>query len=305
MLTVCYITGRENPQYDWFADSLSIQLGEDIGKIKLVVVDRHAETWNRHTRIYAPPGVERFVHTEPKPTVWQGRHRLTKRDYWAASNTRNTCICHAEDGHIVFVDDLTVLMPGWYEAVKDCMSSDYILIGAYKKVLKLVVEKGVAVSWSNFTPGIDSRLKHVNGSPQIACTGNWLFGSCCAPVDAFLRINGYDEDCDSVSGEDYIAGMMMERAGYRFIYDTRHMTLESEEGHHADPPILRIDKGVSPNDKSHAILNMVKSGRTSAPNYFGEGGIRALRNAILSGGEFPVSQIPEHDWFDGQPLREM
>lgn len=281
------------------------ELGADAGQTKLVVVDRHALAEDRQNEIRRPVGIGSWVHCEPKPTVWQGKYRLTKRDYWAASNTRNTGICHADDGHICFVDDLTVLMPGWYDAVKDCMAADYILIGAYKKVLRLTVENGVAVSWQDFTPGIDSRLKHVNGSAQVKCTGGWLFGSCCAPVDAFLKINGYDEDCDCVSGEDYIAGMMLERAGYRFLYDTRHMTLESEEGHHAEPPTLRIDKGVSPKDKSHAILAMAKNGRNIAPNYFGAGGIAALRLKILAGEPFPPIGIPDRDWFDGQPLSEM
>jgi hypothetical protein len=305
VLTICYITSRKQPLYDWFAKSLERELGEDIGKVKMVVVDSHHPLDGREAVIYPPDGIGKFVHTEPKPTVWQGKYRLTRRDYWAASNSRNTCICHAEDGHVVFADDLSVLMPGWYESVKECLVSDYIMIGAYKKVLKLVVESGVAVSWTDFTPGIDSRLKYANGNHQVHCNGGWLFGSFCAPVEALLKINGYDEDCDSVSGEDYIAGMMMEKAGYRFVYDTRAMTLESEEGHHLEPPVLRIDKGTSPNDKSHAILNMVKGGRAVSPNYFGEGGIRALRDSVLSGLPFPLINHPDRDWFDGQPLSEM
>lgn len=306
MLTICYITSRENPHYDWFAASLRVQMGEDIGKIKLVVVDRHHGKPAREKVIFAPEGVGRFVHTEPKPTVWQGKYRLTKRDYWANSNTRNTAICHAEDGHVLFADDLSVMMPGWYGAVKECVASDYIMIGAYRKVLKLKVVNGMAIDWVDFTPGIDNRLQYVvNGSPQMSCNGGWLYGNFCAPVEALLKINGYDEDCDSVSGEDYIAGMMMERAGYRFIYDTRAMTLESEEGHHVEPPALRIDKGKSPQDKSHAILKMVMGGRSVAPNYFGECGIRDLRRKVLDGEPFPSVSHPDRDWFDGQPLCEM
>lgn len=281
-------------------------MGEDIGKIKLVVVDRHQAKPGREKVIFAPEGVERFVHTEPKPTVWQGRYRLTSQDYFAASNVRNTGICHAEDGHIAFVDDLSVLMPGWYESVKECMVSDYVMLGCYKKVLKIIVENGSAVSWLDFAPGVDSRLYRVNGCGRLECAGSWLFGcSFCAPIEALLKINGFDEDCDSVGGEDYVAGIMMQKFGYRFMYDTRAMTLESEEFHHVEPSTLRIDKGVSPNDKSHAILKMVMGGRAFAPNYFGEGGIRDLRKRILAGEPFPPIDHPDRDWFDGQLLSEM
>lgn len=133
-----------------------------------------------------------------------------------------------------------------------------------------------------------------------------MFGcSVAMPVDAILAINGFDEDCCLLGGEDYIAGLMLEKAGYRFIYDPRMMTLESEEAHHDGSGMPRFDKGKSPNDKSHAILNMVLGGRHVAPNYFGEGGLRALRQRILNGESFPICQVPQHDWYDGQPLSEL
>lgn len=306
MLTIAYMTNRLNPRFQWFGDSLVRELGGDIGAIKLVVVDYHAEKEGRGEIIAAPRGVESFVHCPPKPTVWQGKHRLTKRDYFAASNARNTAICHAPDGHVAFVDDLSVLMPGWYEAVKEAIAGNYIMLGCYAKVYKLVVENGEAQSWMGHAAGVDSRLQFVKEPGVTWCSGNWMFGcSLCAPVEALLKINGFDEDCDCVGGEDYCCGIMMERAGYRFGYDQRAITLESEEGHHEEPSLARLDKGASPNDKSHAMLNMVKAGRSVAPNYFGEGGIRAVREKVLNGEPFPITQIPQHDWFDGQPLAEM
>ena len=46
----------------------------------------------------------------------------------------------SDDGWIVYVDDLSVLMPGWWEQVKLAMAGNYVACGAFRKVNKLVVE---------------------------------------------------------------------------------------------------------------------------------------------------------------------
>jgi hypothetical protein len=96
------------------------------------------------------------------------------------------------------------------------------------------------------------------------------------------------------------------------MFDPRMFTLESEEAHGEEAPFRRVIKWKAANsrfkekDASHAILQMVvNKGRRVAPNYFGPDGIRGLRQGILAGEEFPVVQIPEHHWCDGQLLREM
>jgi hypothetical protein len=65
----------------------------------------------------------------------------------------------------------------------------------------------------------------------------------------------------------------------------------------------KTDKGVSPNDKSHAALN-IANGTKYFENYY-EGGIRKMREEVLSGKPFPIVQIPDRDWYDGQLLSEM
>lgn len=306
MITIAYFTSRREPHYQWFADSLRRQAFQDFEWIKLVVVDFWKEERGREWKIFCPAGLKKFVHVAPKPCVWQGKHRLTKVDYFAASNARNTAVCHAEGSWIVFVDDLSVLLPGWYAAVKEAVAGNYVISGAYKKVRNLVVENGLVVSGDEFPGGIDCRWPHGNDQGPIPASPGWMFGcSMVMPIEGILNINGFDEDCDSLGGEDYTAGAMLARAGYRLMYDRRAVTFESEEGHHQGNILKRIDKGISPNDKSHAMLKMVNNGRNRAPNYFGEEGIRGLRQRILAGEPFPIQQIPQHDWYDGQPLSEM
>lgn len=305
-LTIAYFSNRKDPKFEWFLDSVRRELGGDIGNTKIIAVDFWAEE-------RPLPGTG-YTHVMPKPSVWQGKYRLTKDNYFAASNARNTAICLAPDGWIALVDDLSVLLPGWYDSIKRAMDNDYIVLGAYKKVKDLMVgEHGFVKSFTEYAPGVDGRLSQVPHDRATACDGGWAFGcSLAGPVEAFLKINGYDEDCDSMGGEDYIAGIMIQRAGHKLMYDPRMMTYESEELHYLDKPFNRIIKPYTDRSKfkdkdaSHAILNAVKyHGRNVAPNYFSEGGIRAVRQKVLAGEPFPVVQIPQHDWRDGEELKNM
>ena len=308
MLSICYMTFRRKPSIHWFFDSLDNQAWPTYDGIQLVVVDYFRDEPGRVDE-FAALAHCLIKHVAPKPTVWQGPHRLTQNEYFAAANARNTAICHAAGEHIAFVDDLSVLGEHWMKAVDEAIAGQYVAMGMYRKVKELKVEHGVAVSFSDWAGGVDSRMGYSSPDGPVPHPGSLLYGcSLVGPTEAFLQINGYDEACDStgLGSEDYIAGIMLNANGWPTKLDRRLWTYESEEGHVMDRPFLRRDKGVSPNDKSHASLNMVTSGgRTNATNSFPEGGIRALREHILNGGEFPVDRIPDRDWYDGQPLSEL
>ena len=307
-LTIAYITARREPHIEWFWASLDRETRTTPIDYDVVVVDYYANEPLRKAELGTLARVP-FRLTAPKPTVWQGPHRLTTKDYFAPSNARNTAVCWADSEWIAFVDDLSVLMPGWLNSVKEAMAGNYIALGSYKKVMELKVNDQGEGSFREFDGGIDSRIKHCarhnQAGPLVPAAGSWMFGcSFVIKVEDFLSVNGSDENCDSVGGEDYNLGIRLQNAGKRFFYDLRMLTLESEEGHWTANPFIRWDKGTSPNDKSHALLKMC-SQSTWAPNYFGPGGLRELRRQVLSGAPFPITQIPEHDWFDGQPLRDM
>lgn len=117
----------------------------------------------------------------------------------------------------------------------------------------------------------------------------------------------WDTDNDSQGGEDYICGLMLEKNGYELYYCPRMKTLESEECHHIEPPFKRIIKpGRTPDepDASHRILRMVVNGnRTKAPNYCN---YREVRQQVLFDNQpFPIVQVPDRDWRDGQLLSTM
>jgi len=205
------------------------------------------------------------------------------------------------------VDDLSVLCPGWLLNVRQSMAFNGITLGTYRKVKNLVVEKGEIISWDKeWTGGQDSRRHAGSKDGSIACPGDMLFGcSLVGPVEAFLSVNGWPEDlCDGLSSEDYCMGIAMANAGWAFKYNLNMMTLESEEHHHIEPPFKRSDYGVSPNDKSHAALNIAKSSKFF-PNSFGEGGIRELRRKALSGEPWPIPSAPDREWWTGKLLSEL
>lgn len=303
--TISYITNRVEPKFDWFFGGLNSQGGNDI---PVNIVDFHAKSRIKEVRELAKKyNINLQKHVTPKPSVWQGEHRLTKDDYFAASNTSNTAIAICPTDWIVFVDDLSVFQPGWLQAVKKAVTRDGITCGAYRKVYKLEVEDGLVKSFENSPTGHDVRFAHCGANNVIPSHGGWFFGcSFVAPIENLLHINGFDEDCDGMGFQDCIAGIMLQNNGFKFYYDTSMMTWESEELHiQPGNKFIRIDPGVSPNDKSHAILNMVRNGRKMAPNYFDDGSLRNLRQATLNGRPFPIVKNPQHEWFTGKPLSEL
>lgn len=298
MLTVAYITFRRFNRIEWFFESLARELKATPCELNVVVVDYHA-----HERLEGMPMP--CVHVPPKPSVWQGEHRLTKRDYFAAANARNTALCYAPDGWIAYVDDLSILMPGWLSCVQRAMRENYIALGAYKKVKDLkMVDAPCRADYTVFPPGVDSRWNKGGDQPVVAA-GSWLYGcSVAMPVEALLKVNGWNELCDSLGSEDYCTGIALEKAGYSFRYDRTMLTLESEEGHHTEPSLPRFDKGVSPKDKSHAILERIMGDPHPVSPFYVDGGLRCERNRVLRGQPFTIPTQPTHDWFDQTPLSE-
>lgn len=303
-LTIAYVTARRDPKIEWFFDSLRrYVVGEPF---QLIIVDLGQKELQRG----ANQAGFTCTLTGPKPNVWQGEYRLTKEDWFAMANARNTALCLCQTDWIAYVDDLSVLMPSWLMAVKDAMAGNYIVAGAYRKVKDLVVENGEVKS---FTPcSEDCRLK-LYPNEVSNCKGGELYGCSCAfPVEALLDVGGWPEMCDGLGSEDYCLGIALANKCYTIKYDKRMMTYEAEDlhghwfnekGEKVGTVLRRSDKGISPKDKSHALLNIAKQS-TYFPNYT-EGGIRALRELVLSGKPFPIIQEPKHDFFDGQAISEM
>lgn len=170
-LTISYITNRLEPKIEWFFGSLAKQGGGSIG---VNVIDFHADNEERAksvARLANHYGINLKRHITPKPTVWQGKHRLTKADYFAASNASNTAVAVCDTDWIVFVDDLSVLRPGWLNCVKEAIERGNITCGGYRKVLELQVEDGEVTHHKDHPLGFDVRERQVGTNNLVPCCG--------------------------------------------------------------------------------------------------------------------------------------
>ena len=235
-----------------------------------------------------------LMHAEPKPTIWQGKHRITSENWWAKSNALNTGICLCQTDFIAFCDDRCVLGPLWLSAVYDSMNGNYAVCGRYEKHYDMKVEHGI-ITDPGFTAGIDTRREHGHAVPF----NDWYGGSCALPLEWCLKVGGYSEDlCDSLGAEDSMFGTVLKNNGYPIRYDSRMLIIEDRTPTDIDGALRRADKGVSPNDKSHKIVEILRD-KTDSQNSFD---IRNIRDRILNGETFPPPSASHYDWFDGAKI---
>lgn len=304
--SLCYLTNRKTPRFDWFCDGIVRQCGSAVD-FEVIVVD--SVLWDdaagrRQELADIVKGRFAYKHVPPKPSVFQGPHRLTKSDFFAASNARNTGICHSSKDYIYFIDDLSIMLGDFLSNVRHAAQGKYVVGGAYKKVLELVVENGDAKSWREFPQGLDSRLGRGSKEGIRPINGGALYGcSMGLPMGAMLQINGFDEIYDSQGGEDYSVGIALEKWGHKIWYNLNLMTLEDELAHGQGPIFKRIIKPGNP-DSSWVVLNRLNG--ASRPRAFGNTfELAELRRDTLAGKPLPIPKEPKTHWFDGQPLSEM
>jgi hypothetical protein len=297
-LSVIYITSREKPLLEWFFDSLRLQVKPN-DRVQVIVVRLIRRTaWEVHFWNGA-------LIVEPKPTVWQGPHRVTSKNWWAASNSRNTGICLAQHAWLSFLDDRCVLLPGWLDCIRQAQAGKYAVFGSYEKRTGMVVEGGV-IKHSGIVIGEDSREKYVRehwaAAAPVKCPGEWSFGcNIVCPLEWALAVNGFDEICDGAGFEDPFFGLNLEHSGYPTYYDHRMRMIEDRTPEELGEPIMKRDKGLSPYDKSHQLQEMLVNRKTASHPI----NLRAIRADVMRGLPFPMPWGPTHDFFDNQPIAEM
>ena len=263
----------------------------------------------RKELIGASDGRISFEHHPPKPSIWQGPSRLTQKEYFCAAGVRNTALALSRGSHVAFVDDLSVLLPGWLKAHVHAATHRYVLCGTTCKHRNIVVDdSGDVVSYDPFPPGQDSRLSAIVSDVQT-CSGSWMFGGTFSvPLESALAVNGQDEINDTIGGEDYDFGIRLERSGVPIRISRLCGTFEDEDGHHTEAPMVRLDKPWPGPDGPYTsnllltrLLREVSRSTSVGNNY----SLRELRERVLSGEPFPIPREPVRHWVDGQPLSEM
>jgi glycosyltransferase involved in cell wall biosynthesis len=290
------------PCFDWFVESLEKAVAESKIKwssLRVIVVDSFRR--NRPAFVTVPTNA---IHVLPKATVWQGEGRLTKQDWWATANARNTALCLCETEWIAFLDDRSVIQPGWFQPILDAQKGEYIVAGSYEKRREMTFHGGF-IQHSGIITGEDGRAKYQKdeGLPNpTPCGGDWLFGCNFAlPLEWALEVNGVDETCDGLSMEDVIFGNHLKNAGKPIKFDSRMKIVEDRTPGKTGPTMVRRDKGVSPNDKSHALLKKLGDLKRAQHGF----DIRKVRDQARKGFGFPKPWGPKVDWYDQEPLSEM
>jgi len=301
------MTNRREPHFDWFLQSLARQCIPS--EQPVIIVDFYADEPGRKESVMAiNPGFP-ITHVTPKPSLWQGKHKITQSECFDAGNARNTALCLARQMYIAWVDDLSVLQPTWYSSVHAATSRNAITLGTYRKVAKLDVKDGLIVSFQDFPRGHDPRVPHFKTNRPTQCDQRMLFGcSLLAPVETMLDLGGWPETlCAGTGYEDCVMAIVIRKHKIATFFDPMMQTIESEEGHKIDPPFNRWDPCTCTpcsnprKDKSHAMLK-VASGWEKVDNGYD---MRSLRNSILSGGSFPIPVGPATEWFTGIPLQDL
>lgn len=317
MISIIYSSNRVEPKFDWFLASLYHQTtAGERADIEIVFVD-----YCKPIRLPVYCNEFNIIHVEPKPNIYQGALRKTKGEYFSPCNARNTGILMSTGDYLVFVDDVSVLMPTWYAAVTKAYNHNKITCGAYKKHFEMVVQDGILMSSREHGGGIDSRWGMGDDNHPVRIQGTQLFGcSFCCPVEAMLKVNGFDEICDSVGGEDYHLGIRLQNAGYEIWYDRKMFTIESEELHNQPYLMRRDDRVLEPNDYMDRLnffgLKKRETGGNFDSSHLILDVLLGLRQVWTIGNGFDISKDRLHKtimmvedrryhWFDLKPLNEM
>lgn len=319
--SIVYSTCRDEPAFEWFVDGLAAQVSAD-DDLELIVVDGGL-TEQRRER-WAAAVADRFALrvVAAKPSPYNGAQRLTRRDFFAAASARNTGLLHARKAYLIFVDDACVIMKRWWAAAREAALAAKVVTGAYRKCWAMRVSRGVLLGCDADGQGIDSRWPLGDDRGAVRVGGGQLFGaSIGAPRELLMQLNGFDELCDSIGGEDWQLGVRLELAGVPIYYDRRMLSVESEELHRQGKPLARVDCALAPTeymdrladfgvrrrhtagacDSSHMILDLAYGTESPATqgNYYW---LADLTETTLAA---TTRRFPRRYWFDRRPLGEL
>lgn len=332
MLTGILCTARQQPEFDWMADSVVQALAQAPVDFELIVVDKLM--WISDTANDDEPLIDRLVdlckrqndlagaingrfsyrHVPPKPTVWQGPWRKTKRDYFDLNNARNTGLALARGSHVVFFDDCSVVDPRWLVHHQVAATKGVALAGAFSPRKNVTGFTGAGLPVGDPYPEASEDHRRVAGVKAVS--GGWLWGlNMSFPLEYALRANGFDELYSGQGGsDDCDFGVRIERLGCRIFYDAQCIVYPITTNH-SELFGWPTGKALAPKERVLAdgrlhyaneflIQELLEDGTQTQPrgNDFD---LRTLRTKALSTGDFPPERTLTHDWRDMQALEEM
>jgi hypothetical protein len=254
-----------------------------------------------------------YRHVPPKPSPWQGPWRKTKRDFYDLNNARNSVIALARGTYVVLFDDCSVIHARWLAVHAAAARTGVAVAGSFRTYNEATVVNGRIVDGTLHPSGVDHR-----GEISVECGGGWLYGlNCSFPLEAAIKVNGYDEKFSSQGGsEDTHFGIRIVMAGYKVVYFPQCLIYQVLATHE---PVCEIETWGKPQVVKQKEL-MLKDGKMHFKNEYliqewaehpyiqskgNDFDIRELRKNALMYGEFPTKRTVEVDWADNQPLSDM
>ena len=318
---IVYATHRPEPRFEWFADSLARQIEGDGRLVEVIVVDGLASPEREDGFARAVRGRFPMRVVAAKPSPWNGPYRLTGVEYSATASARNTGIACASAPYVVFQDDRSVLMPGWWAEARAAARAGIVLAATCHVHRRMVVEGGVLVRSLATLDGIDRRFRLGDDDAAVRVTGGYLGdGGFGAPRDLLVELNGFDELCDPIGIEIAQLGRRLELAGDPILYSRRMACIRSSD-RFADDVVRKLDKAT---DRDDYLERLAEFGVT---NRFFDGGwsssdmvldlLFGTRERGTLGNHYTLAELDEeslvatgeslplHHWFDGQPFAEM
>lgn len=238
-ISIAYVTSRREPMFRWFVESLILQYPDGRVTDEVIFVDAWLEysTTRRAELAAIVAGRFDYIHTPPKPSIWRGKHRKTKRNFYDSSGSKNTAFVVMGTQHCVLMDDLSYLLPGWLDYHRHAAEMGWIFSGRYIKGVNLKFAGNELRSWDVRFP--DCRADHqTDAAKPIHSCGGWVFGSNTGiPLRAIIETGGKDEFLARAGGEDCDWGVRLENAGWRDLmrYDSRCAYVEDELLHYTGP----------------------------------------------------------------------
>lgn len=199
MITLVMCSARRDPGYKYIVESLLVNIDQlraqfPDAQVEFLAIDEniwHREKEAREELAGLVKGRLDYRIEAPKPSVWRGPHRLTKRDHWDKQSALNTAACYAKHPRLAFFDDNAVLGDGWLLSHVCRGPQDTAIAGSYKYWHPGVMVDGAHVSGYPHVPG-DHRLaaQEVPGP----CHPGWLYGgNMSLPLEVVLKCNGWEE----------------------------------------------------------------------------------------------------------------
>ncbi len=253
-ITICYTTSRMEPMFDWFFDSLISQYSDKNVTDKIIIIDSYAEIQSDRLDNIKEKVNDRFkyIHLPPKPSIWRGKYKKTKGTYFDLSGTRNTGMIVCDTEYIVYIDDLSVLMPNWLSYHKNAALHKNILAGSFDKVDNIKFENNKFISCDR--KYMDQREFHQQTDEQINIGGGWLFGANAGyPLEYLIHVNGHDEFYARRGCEDCNLGIRLENAGFKnkIFYNKNCLVIEDEKLHYVNNNSTHIMRRWSLNDEKY------------------------------------------------------